>query len=434
MKISGWGCYPVIDACMLIMETSEQAKSFLDEHDELLIHAMGRSYGDSALATNIISTRRMNKFLVFDPQTGELTCEAGTSLFEIIRSLLPRGWFLPVTPGTRYVSIGGAIAADVHGKNHHQDGCFSSCVKSMQMLLADGRIVVCSRDEHADLFHATCGGMGLTGIILSATIRLLPVPSRIIRQKTFKAKNLEHVFELFEENTHWSYSVAWIDCLARGASMGRSLLMVGEHDEQGRLFPARGKNLSVPFDFPCFSLNRYSIRLFNSLYYHRIRKTVREDRVDVESFFYPLDAVEHWNRIYGRKGFTQYQFVLPKSASFDGLKQILDRISATGLGSFLAVLKLLGPENNNFLSFPCQGYTLALDFKIENRLFRLLDDLDKIVCELGGRIYLAKDVRMKPETFAKGYPRLEAFQAVASEYDPQHKFESMQSKRLRIRP
>lgn len=434
MKLTGWGRYPIIDANILIVETYEQAQSFLNTHGELLVHAMGRSYGDSALASNVISTRRMNRFIAFDPQTGELTCEAGTSLSDIIRCVLPRGWFLPVTPGTQYVSIGGAIAADVHGKNHHRDGCFSSCVKSIHILLADGRMITCSKDENADLFHATCGGMGLTGIILSATINLLSVPSRIIRQKIFKAKNLEHVFELFDENVHWPYSVAWIDCQAQGPSMGRSLLMVGEHTEQGRLFAVRGKNLSVPFDFPRFTLNTCSIKLFNALYYNRIKKSVLENMVDIESFFYPLDAVEHWNRIYGKNGFTQYQFVLPKDVSFKGLKSILTRISATGLGSFLAVLKLFGPANDNFLSFPCQGYTLALDFKIENKLFRLLDDLDKIVCEFGGRIYLAKDVRMKPGTFAQGYTRLEEFQKVASSYDPHRKFTSKQSQRLRLRP
>jgi len=434
MNLTGWGRYPVIDAQILHMETSEHAKSFMDEHDEILVHAMGRSYGDSSLASNVISTRRFNRFITFDSRSGELTCEAGTSLSDIVRLFLPRGWFLPVTPGTKFVSIGGAIAADVHGKNHHLNGCFSSCIKSMCILLADGEIIVCSRDKHQELFHATCGGMGLTGIILFATINLHPVPSRMIRQKTFKAINLEHIFELFEENSRWPYSVAWIDCLAKGPSMGRSLLMVGEHAELGRLFSNRDRKISVPFDFPCMTLNKYSIKLFNALYYRRVKKNVQENMVDAESFFYPLDGLEHWNRIYGKNGFTQYQFVLPMHDSFDGLKIILSRISSTGLGSFLAVLKLLGPENDNYLSFPCQGYTLALDFKIEKKLFNLLDDLDKIVCDLGGRIYLAKDVRMKPETFAYGYPRLAKFQQVASGFDPQQKFSSIQSRRLRIRP
>lgn len=426
MKLTAWGRFPVIEA------TAVPLREVLPgplRRGPLIAYGNGRSYGDSALAPRIVPMLRCNRLLEFDPATGRLRCEAGVLLAEILELFVPRGWFLKVTPGTKLITVGGAIASDVHGKNHHVAGCFSECVESLRLLLADGSQVVCSRRQHADLFHATCGGMGLTGIILEATFFLQSIPSARIDQITIKNDGLDATLAAFETYRESPYSVAWIDCLARGARMGRSLLMVGDFAAAGGDYrPAR--RLSVPCDCPSFLLNRFSVRAFNQLYYGRIKTPVERRQVAIDSFFYPLDAIDRWNRIYGRGGFTQYQFILPKAAGATGLREILGRIAASGKGSFLAVLKLYGPANANYLSFPLEGYSLALDFKIEPDLFPLLDRLDEVVLACGGRIYLTKDVRVGRETFARGYPDLERFLQVREAYRLKDVFQSLQAQRL----
>ena len=417
MKLSGWGRYPVVDAHGRFFESRADAGRLSAELPERIVHALGRSYGDAALGGKVLFSRRFDKLLDFDSDSGRLVCESGVSLGDLIEIFLPRGWFLLVTPGTRFVTVGGAVAADVHGKNHHAEGCFSECVSSLELLLPNGETVRCSRTENAELFHATCGGMGLTGIILAVEMRLRRVSGAFI--------------DLFEEHRHAPYSVAWIDCLGGGKSPGRSVLMLGEHASTGTLALHTGMRLSVPFDFPSFCMNRLSVSLFNAVYY-RAASPARDRLVHLESFFYPLDSVLHWNRMYGRRGFTQYQFVLPREAGREGLREILARIARSGRGSFLAVLKLLGKANDNLLSFPMEGWTLALDFKIDRGLFPFLDELDRIVVECGGRIYLAKDARMSRETFRAGYPRLEEFQTLRLRYGMNGKFESLQSRRLGV--
>ncbi len=349
---------------------------------------------------------------------------------ELLGVFVPRGWFLPITPGTKFVSIGGAIASDVHGKNHHLHGCFSECVDSIQLLLADGSQMQCSRSERPELFHASCGGMGLTGLIVAATLRLLRIDSAYIEQTTYKATNLEEALALFEAHSTSTYSVAWIDCLARGAALGRSLLMLGEHARDDQLaLPAKSK-LSVPLDMPSFLLNRFSVQVFNELYYQRIRQHESKQRVSYESFFYPLDGLQQWNRLYGKQGFVQYQFVIPKAAGLQGMRAILERISASHRGSFLAVLKVFGASNDNLLSFPMDGYTLALDFKMEAGLLALLEELDRMVLAYGGRLYLAKDARMSEATFKQSQPNWQQFQEIRAQYGALGKFASLQSRRL----
>ncbi len=430
--MSGWGRYPLINAKAVSFESEAELPAVLSVAGEWIVHAKGRSYGDSALNQQVITTRRYNKIIAFDPQQGVVECESGVSLAELIDVFLPRGWFLMVTPGTKLISVGGAIAADVHGKNHHSAGCFSSCVLSFQLMSADGRIVHCSPTENRELFLATCGGMGLTGIILTVRLKLQPVKSAYIRETILRCRNLEEVCGAFEQHRAFTYSVAWIDCLAQGSQMGRSILMLGENAETGprQLPPVR--RLSVPVNFPRGCLNRYTVRLFNRIYYGSHPAFVENRLVPLEPFFYPLDRIDNWNRMYGASGFTQYQLVLPKAASFAGLTKILDRIGKAGFGSFLAVLKLFGPENDNYLSFPMEGYTLALDFKIERPLFAFLDELDRIVLDHGGRLYLTKDVRMPAQVFREGYPRLHLFAAVRDKWDKQRKFNSLQSKRLGV--
>ncbi|MBC8769837.1 FAD-binding oxidoreductase [Arenibacter sp. BSSL-BM3] len=427
-----WGNYPKVNAKTVIISETHRLKSFIKKEEEIIAYGNGRSYGDSAINDTIVCIKPKNYFLNFDDDLGLLHIQAGALLTEILEFSVPRGWFLKVTPGTKLITVGGAIASDVHGKNHHIEGCFSECVAMLNLLLPSGEIVSCSKTENIELFRATCGGMGLTGIILDAKIYLKKIESRFIKQKTIKTKNLKETFEAFEKYKNKPYSVAWIDCLAKNDKMGRSLLMVGDFTNDGRLDFIPKKKVNVPFFFPSFILNTLSVKIFNTFYYMKVKDGITEKLVDFETFFYPLDSINNWNRIYGRNGFIQYQFILPKRNSYEGLEEILKSIASSGKGSFLSVLKLYGKENGNFLSFPIEGYSLALDFKIEKGLFELLNKLDEIVVNRGGRIYLAKDARVAKDTFEKGYPKIEIFRNIRKKYKMNEKFNSIQSKRLGI--
>jgi decaprenylphospho-beta-D-ribofuranose 2-oxidase len=432
MDLTGWGRYPRIQARAHSFESPEELLSWLKKDSNYIVHAEGRGYGDCALSPEVIFTRRFNNILDFDPQTGMVSCESGVTLAELIEVFLPRGWFISITPGTKFISVGGAIASDVHGKNHHNAGCFSECLLSFDLMLPDGKIVSCSRQKNKELFRATCGGMGLTGVILTATFRLQKMQSGYIRETILRAGSLPEIFDLFENHSSATYSVAWIDCLAKGQSMGRSLLMLGEFADTGSLEFPKSKVVSLPIDLPAFTLNKYSLSVFNHFYYWRRSLPLMDRLVPLTKFFYPLDAIQHWNRLYGGKGFTQYQLVLPKEASFQGLEIILRRISQGDLPSFLGVLKLFGPENDNYLSFPLEGYSLALDFPIKAELFPFLDELDSMVTDHGGRLYLAKDVRMSKRVFRKGYPGWQKFRELREQRGMKQKFSSLQSNRLEI--
>lgn len=430
MELYGWGRYPRIQAGLTFPQTVAAVKAETNRIDQLIPRGLGRSYGDSSLSKNVLETRFLNRYIAFDEVSGLLTCDAGVSLAEILETFVPKGWFLPVTPGTRFVTVGGAIASDVHGKNHHLDGTLGQHVEEISLILGNGEQVTASPDINADLFHATCGGMGLTGIIVSASIRLKRIYSSQINETTIKAPNLDAVLNAFEENQTATYSVAWIDCLAKGKELGRSLLMLGEHAAQGDLTVPKAKAVSVPLDMPAILLNQSSIQAFNSLYYNRIRQPKQTRTIHYEPFFYPLDKLANWNRLYGKQGFTQYQFVLPKEAGLAGMRGILERIAASGHGSFLAVLKAFGLGNQNLLSFPMEGYTLALDFKAEPAVFALLDELDRLVLDHGGRLYLTKDARMSESTFKTSYPSWQRFEEIRGRYHAIGKFASRQSHRL----
>ena len=432
MKLSGWGRYPHIQTEGQWFETPAQVQNYLKQPGDTIVHALGRSYGDSALNERVIFSRRFDKILAFHPTAGIVQCESGVSLSELIDIFLPQGWFLSITPGTKFITVGGAIASDVHGKNHHKAGCFSACVLSFDLMLPSGKVMVCSREVNPELFFATCGGMGLTGIILNATFKLQSIPSSYIRETIIRCRNLKEIFSFFEAYRQTTYSVAWIDCLAKGEDIGRSILFLGEHADTARFDLATAKSLSLPVDLPGFFLNRYSVSLFNHFYYHAHPSFIEGRLVHLDTFFYPLDRIGYWNRMYGRGGFTQYQLVFPKEQSLEGLRAILQQIASAGLGSFLGVLKLFGPQNNNDLSFPMEGYTLAIDFKIQKKLFALLDDLDRIVLDHGGRLYLAKDVRMTREVFRKGYPGWARFEELRAKQGMKNKFNSLQSKRLGV--
>lgn len=432
MSLMSWGMYPKVKNTVFKFDKEATLKEIINEHNDLIPYGNGRSYGDSALSTNIINVKPKDYFIDFNEENGLLHVQAGVLLSEILESYVPRGWFLKITPGTKLITVGGAIASDIHGKNHHVEGCFSECVQEFEIMLVDDEVVTCSKDATPELFKATCGGMGLTGVILDAKIYLKKINSQYIDQTTIKTKNLKETFDAFEEYSDKPYSVAWIDCLAKGDKIGKCLLMVGDFRDDGRLDYKKKSQLSIPFNFPSFALNNWSVRAFNWLYYGKSKEGVSKQRVDIDTFFYPLDAIGHWNRIYGKKGFTQYQFILPKETSYEGLEEILTAISKSGKGSFLAVLKLYGKANDNWLSFPIEGYSLALDFKIEKGLFELLDKLDEIVVKHEGRIYLTKDVRVSKETFEKGYPQIETFRQYRKENKMDEKFQSHQSKRVGI--
>lgn len=436
--LSGWGNFPCVETTLLGFRHVKQLSAILGRSISLIARGNGRAYGDAAINTaTTVSTLRHDRIIAFDPADGTLTCEAGLLLSDIVALFLPRGWFVPVTPGTRFVTVGGMIAADVHGKNHHRDGSFGRHVQSLRLMTGDGQVRACSRESDPELFRATIGGMGLTGVIVDATFRLCPVETAFIRQQTICGADLDATMAAFEQSRDWTYTVAWIDCLAAGRQLGRSVLFRGEHarrtelrgqlhDAPLRLSPRR--RFRIPLDFPGFALNRFSVKAFNELYYRR-NGTAGAALVDAESFFYPLDAILEWNRIYGRRGFMQYQCVLPKQASRQGLSLLLARIAASGSGSFLAVLKLLGAQDadGGLLSFPMEGYTLALDFPATAANFALLTELDAIVADHCGRLYLAKDARMGAGLMRRGYGDLDRFLAARNSAQ---RFQSVLSQRL----
>jgi FAD/FMN-containing dehydrogenase len=442
--LSGWGRFPVERCNVYRPESRRQLVAILESSAQpsVISYGLGRSYGDAALNKDggVICHTRLNRFLAFDAQEGVLECEAGVSLAEILQYFLPRGFFLPVTPGTKFVTVGGAIAADVHGKNHHQDGTFGNFVLDFKLLTPKGETLCCSPDSNSEVFWATLGGMGLTGVILSARIRLRPVQSAYVLVDYQKAKNLEDALaRMTESDVHYQYSVAWIDCLAAGRHMGRAVLMRGNHARASELPASIRKPLAephlrrwtLPCDFPSLALNSVTVRAFNSFYYSVYRNATRQ-LVALEKFFYPLDAIHHWNRLYGRRGFVQYQVALPLEGGLEGMKEVLTRLARSRRASFLAVLKRFGKSNRGLLSFPIQGYTLALDLPVTRGLLPFLHELDRVVLNYGGRIYLAKDAIMTSQSFAAMYPKLEQFKAIKSQLDPGGLLSSSQARRLAL--
>jgi FAD/FMN-containing dehydrogenase len=405
----------------------------------LIARGNGRAYGDAALnESGVIDTGLLNRLLDFDPATGVLTCESGVLLADVIAVFLPRGWFPLITPGTRFVTIGGLVAADVHGKNHHRVGSFCDHLSWIDLMLPGGDVLRCSAHAHPDLFAATCGGMGLTGTILRAAFRLTPVETGFIQQDARHAANLDDAFEIFEANLDQPYSVAWIDGLATGTETGRSVVFTGKHLAAGEQPGGRSPRLDleppkpkrVPVDFPSAALSRGPVRLFNAIY-RRSRRS-GSSAIGVYDYFYPLDGLLDWNRIYGRNGFVQYQCVLPLDEARAGLSRLLEEIARSGEASFLSVLKRMGKPSFGYLSFPLEGYTLAMDFPATARNLSLLDRLDRIMLEHRGRLYLAKDARAAPETIAAGYPELERFRAVRRGYGLEGRCESHLSRRLEL--
>lgn len=383
----------------------------------VLPYGMGRSYGDSCLneGGTLLDTAALNRFIAFDETHGLLRCEAGVTLADILKLIVPRGWFLPTTPGTKFVTVGGAIANDVHGKNHHNAGTFGSHVTRFELLRSDGERLICSPDENADLFRATIGGLGLTGLILWAEFRVRRVTGPFIAKEQIRFGSIDEFFEISAgSDDGFEYTMAWVDCLATGKHLGRGLFMRGNHTWP-RHIPrktAEPRSLfTLPVQLPAFVLNLATVKAFNSLYY-RSQFTKRTlQTVPYDPFFYPLDAIHEWHRLYGPPGFLQYQFVVPYAQDRTAIKHILRQISRSGVVSFLAVLKVFGDvPSPGMLSFPRPGVTLALDFPFRGRrTLRLLDQLDQIVKAHGGVVYPAKDARMSAECFQAFYPQWRDF-------------------------
>lgn len=403
----------------------------------LIARGNGRAYGDSAVSPGLtLEMRAMDRMLSFDAETGVLVAEAGVLLADIIDCFLPRGWFPWVTPGTRFVTLGGAIAADVHGKNHHIDGGFGSFVEWVEVMGAGGRVTRGAPGD--DLFGWTLGGMGLTGVILRAAIRLRPVATGWIVQDMRATQTLEATIDMMDATLSAPYSVAWLDCVTTGPMMGRGLVMLGRHAEVADLPPSqRGRpyetpnkpTLRLPFDLPAVALNPVTRHAFNALYYWNGRRKPGPRLVDWATYFYPLDAILDWNRGYGRAGFLQFQCALPQDSARAGLTALLGAIARSGEASALSVLKRFGAQDGRF-SFPMAGYTLALDFPANDRSLKLMETLDQITLDHGGRFYLAKDARLPRAVLEASDDRVPAFRAMRAATGAAGRFVSLQSERL----
>jgi FAD/FMN-containing dehydrogenase len=429
MRIAGWGGVSV-DAQELL---SEDLPGIARE--AVLSRGLGRSYGDSSLpppGRTVANSTLADRILSFEEETGVLRAEAGFSLVALNRLFLPRGFFAPISSGTQFVTLGGLVAADVHGKNHHRDGTFGAHTLSLLLQTASGRVLSCSREAEGDLFRATLGGMGLTGHVLEVTCRLARVPSPWIVAEAVRIPDVEaFIGALKESGKSWPHTMGWIDCLSSGKRLGRGILMRGRWAEPGEApatFPHQGLRPSVPFQLPGFVLSRWSVRVFNELYYALPRKG--RGVVEPWSFFYPLDAIGSWNRLYGRRGFTQYQCVLPEGAGPGAARRLLGLLASRGGASMLCVIKDCGPEGEGLLSFPRPGISIALDLPLRDTTQGLVDALNEEVIAHGGRVYLAKDQLTRREHFEAMEPRLPAFRAVRQRWDPEGRIRSAQSVRL----
>lgn len=440
-ELSGWGLTPKARCDVVRPERMSELKPFSVPY---LARGLGRSYGDASLNSSgkVVLMERLNRMLSFDDKTGVLRAEGGVTLAEIIETFVPRGWFLSVTPGTKFVTLGGCFACDVHGKNHHHTGSFAQHVKEIELLQADYQTVRCSPAVKKELFWSTAGGMGLTGVIKELTIQLIPIESAFVKVTNYSTKNLEETLAVLTDPAKDEiYSVAWIDCFASGDSLGRGIVMNGHHALLEELPKGtkpfeykKASKASIPCFCPSWFLGAYSVKTFNRLYYACQSGKTSPFLTDFDRYFYPLDAISNWNRIYGKNGFIQYQFVVPHKDALKSLQKILGMFSQAKYGSFLAVLKRFGPQNPGYLSFPHEGFTLALDIPMKGskQLLEFLTTVDREVLQAGGRVYLAKDTRLSPETFRAMYPRYQEWLSEKHRVDPQTLNQSDLSRRLKM--
>lgn len=431
-RVSGWG--RVFHPGRLVESLDLEA----DSREAVLFRGLGRSYGDSAIppasAPVVVSTWRADRLRFFDRETGRLRAEAGLSLHTLNRLFLHQGWFVPVSPGTQFVTLGGMVAADVHGKGHHVDGTFGSHVEALLLRVADGRLIECSPENEPELFWATIGGMGLTGHILEVQFKMRRVSSPWIFCESIKIDGIDmFVRELKAQAKKWPATVGWVDCVSRGAAMGRGLLGCGrwaEPQEAREAPPKFRQPIPVPLTLPFNALNTLSTKIFNELNFRRQLQPVTRGILHPQNFWYPLDIIGHWNRLYGPRGFTQHQCVLPEDSRPGCTREFFDLLTRMGGASFLCVIKDCGPEGRGMLSFPMRGISVALDIAVTSGTQRLIDTLNEFVIAQGGRVYLAKDTFTRPEHFRAMEPRLDAWLTVRRKWDPAGKIRSAQSVRL----
>ncbi len=443
--LSNWGRTKIVRSTIVEPDHLENSQSLLaDSTDRLIVFGMGRSYGDASLNSlgRTISFEAFNRILSFDTITGVVVCEPGVTLHDLLTKIVPHGWFLPVTPGTRYPTLSGCVAANVHGKNHHSDGSIDRHINWIELMLADGSFVKCSATENSELFDATLGGMGLTGLICKVSMQLLRVESTWIHTETIRTDSLRQTMdELSANDSNWRYTVAWIDSTASGNKLGRGEVILGRHTTQSEL-PERLRNqpfelpptkqIKMPFVLPISAVNPLTTRFFNFVYYWKQLGAIRNQQVlSAYKYFYPLDVVDQWNKLYSKPGFIQYQFVVPMDGGYDVIHHVLKRCLEAGHPSSLTVLKRFGAQEGP-LSFPRPGWTMALDIAVRPGLFELLDELDELIIAKKGRIYLAKDYRMKPETFRSLYPDYPKWLEIKRKVDPDCRFSSDLSRRLKI--
>ncbi|MDO9706961.1 FAD-binding oxidoreductase [Paracraurococcus lichenis] len=434
-SLQGWGRSVTAPCLAARPERMRDLAAALEvpEGRTLLPHGGGRSYGDQALNSGgaALLTTRLDRILSFDPETGVVITEPGVTFADLLEAFLPRGWLAPTSPGTAFATIGGAVANDVHGKNHHRAGSFGDHVLWLDLLLPDGRTLRISDEEEPALFRATIGGMGLTGIVTTVCFRLQPVPSNALQVRSRRVRDLDSFLAGFAESAEATWSVGWIDALASGRALGRGILETAEPAERGVPAPP-AKSRTFPLEAPGWLLNRATVKAFNALYWRRVPAGGRVQTQHYGKFLYPLDAILHWNRMYGRRGFHQFQCVLPFGPGEAALRQLLETIAASGNASFLAVLKVMGRPGRGLLSFALPGYSLALDIPSRPGVRELYAALERITRDAGGRIYLAKDSLLSAEGFWQMYPEAQRFMEIRASVDPQGRLSSDMAKRLAL--
>jgi decaprenylphospho-beta-D-ribofuranose 2-oxidase len=433
-ELSGWGRYPVVDGVERVSEDFEVATA-----GAALSRGLGRSYGDASLPSSgsdvVANSRRADRLLAFDPASGVLRAEAGLSLRELNRVFLQRGFASPVSPGTQYVTLGGMVASDVHGGNHHVAGTFGEYVRSLRMRVADGRVLEVSERSEPELFRATLGGMGLTGHVLEVEVVLERIPSAWIYQESRRVRDLDELVEsLLDASRKWPFTKSWFDSTKRGPTMGRGISIVGRWAEPGEAPPAAPElreRISVPFDPPLGLVNGLTVPVFNSLVFHKHGAKLRAGVVHPQVFFWPLDAVLHWNRLYGSRGFAQYQCVLPIENDTRVVRRFFGAMTRRGCPSPVSVMKDCGAEGRGMLSFPRPGISIAVDVPLRGaKTQALIDALNEIVLEAGGRIYLSKDSLTRADHFRAMEPRLPGWNQVRRKWDPEARLRSALSVRL----
>ena len=430
-NLSGWGNNINVNSKIYLPKNNDDITNLYKKGIALnsITRGLGRSYGDSSLDNSIISLKNYERYIKFDNELGTLECSSNYSLNEILKLIVKKGWFFNVTPGSKFITIGGAIASDVHGKNHHLDGSFCDYIFSFKIITSQGILYNCSKEENLELFQASCGGMGLTGIIVSAKIKLLKIKSKIINTEIIKTKTLEQTIKNFKKFNANKYIVAWIDALAKNEHMGRSIIFIGNHSDEGDLNFFEKIKFSIPKIFPGFLLNKYIIKAFNKFYYF-IHKNNKKIKQSLNNFFYPLDSIGSWNNLYGKEGFIQIQILITEKNFEEVICKTLEFFQKKKQFSFLTTLKELGIGNENYLSFPSKGYTLTLDLKMNSNLKTIYEEFELLLAQYKTKVYLTKDSFMSKKYFEDTYKKLNKFKEIKNKYDPLNVIKSFQSRRL----